>query len=281
MLETFAASIKDFVLLLRIQDVFDILIVAFIVYKSLQLIKETRAEPLLKGIIVLLVVLQLSEWFQLYTINYILKNTMQIGVLAIVVLFRPELRRGLEHVGRSSIGQMFLAGTNPEYSPENVSAEICRAVSSFASARTGALIVLERQVKIGDIIGTGVLLNSAVSAELLSNIFTPNTPLHDGAVVIRNNQIVAAACLLPLTPNQDLSIELGTRHRAALGISETTDSVVIIVSEETGKISVAMGSKLTRNLNAESLQKTLNKILLPEGSKNVKKGILLNRGQKR
>lgn len=256
--------------LLRPQDAVDILLVAYVVYKGMQIIRETRAAQLVKGLLLLIVMMQISEWTKLYTTNYILRNTMQVGILAVVVVFQPELRRGLEQVGRSSLGRMFSFDEgSSSFDPSIVTTEVCEAVRYMSENRVGGLIVIERQTKIGDIIRTGVMLRSEISAELLVNVFVPNTPLHDGAVVIRNNQIMAAACLLPLTANQNLSLELGTRHRAALGLSENSDAVIVVISEETGKISLALSGSLTRNLTVESLQKALGKILQPDDSLKV------------
>lgn len=252
----------------RVQDFIDILIVAYIIYKAFSFIKETRAEQLVKGIIVLVVILFISEWFGLYTLNYILKNTMQVGVLALLVVFQPELRRGLEHVGRSRFGGFFFNdGNQTELDTEHVCDEVCEAVSYLSDKRIGSLIVMERHTKVGDIIRTGVNLDSLVSSSLLINLFIPNTPLHDGAVVLRDNRIMAGGCLLPLTQTQKLSAELGTRHRAAIGMSENSDAIVVVVSEETGKISIALDGDLTRNLTVESLRKAIKKLMLPQEEK--------------
>jgi len=260
---------------IRLTDIIDIAIVAFVIYKGVRLIRETRAEQLIKGIVILLVVTQVSEWLQLNAINFILKNTMQVGVTALLVVFQPELRRALEHVGRSKFGNLFNFDENAENDIAKVIEEIAKAVQTLSQNRIGALIVIERDTKIGDIIRTGITLDSSISAELLVNIFVPNTPLHDGAAIIRENKIKAAACFLPLTQNQELSKELGTRHRAALGISENSDAVAIVVSEETGKISVALSGDLTRNLTVETLKKALNKTLQPNRSKKTKNKLLL------
>lgn len=250
---------------IRIMDIIDILIVAYVIYKGIKLLRETRAATLVKGIVILILAMQLSSLLNLYLVNYILVNAMQVGFIALFVVFQPELRRGLEKMGRSKFGNIlsFYEENNEEQNYMTVS-RICHAMENLSANRVGALIILERQTKIGDIIRTGVTLNSEITAELLVNIFVPNTPLHDGAVVIRNNRIVAAACFLPLTQNTELNIELGTRHRAAIGITETSDCVALVVSEETGKISLALEGTLTRNLTVESLERALTKILSPE-----------------
>lgn len=258
---------------IRIMDIIDILIVAFVIYKGIKLLRNTIAAQLLKGIVILILVMQLSSILNLYLVNYILINAMQVGFVALVVVFQPELRRSLEKVGRTNWwNRIFHNEEEIKNKVENTVSNLCHAVEKLSETKVGALIILERQTKIGDIIRTGITLNSDISAELLVNIFVPNTPLHDGAVVIRDNKIVAAACFLPLTQNPDLNVELGTRHRAAIGISETSDCVSLVVSEETGKISIALEGTLTRNLTLESLEKALTKALSPEPSQlNEKK----------
>ena len=253
-------SITQFSSMLKINDVVDIAIVAVVVYQAIKLVRETRAEQLIKGIFVLLVILQLSSWFGLNTMQYILQNTMQLGLLALLVVFQPELRRGLERMGRSNVGKIFNLNTRNGKVEDTID-EIARAVDSLSKNRIGALICVERITKLGDIIKSGTVLNAKVTGELLVNIFVPNTPLHDGAVIIGGDTILAAACILPITHTEDLSRELGTRHRAAIGLSETCDAVVIVVSEETGKISIALGGDLTRNLTIETMKRALNKSL--------------------
>ena len=208
------------------------------------------------------VVFFLSQWLKLNALNYILGGAMQIGAFALIVIFQPELRNLLERMGRFKVGNII------DFAADTTDEEIYRVIDSVAQAaadmsetRTGALIVMERTTKLGEFISTGTTLDATVSSGLLENIFVPNTPLHDGAVIIRNNRIVTAGCLLPLTANNNLSRDLGTRHRAAIGLSEVTDAVIIVVSEETGKISIAMNGSLTRNLSKESLSKALKKIM--------------------
>lgn len=267
---------------IRIMDIIDILIVAYVIYKCIKLLRETRAATLVKGIVILILAMQLSSLLNLYLVNYILVNAMQVGFIALFVVFQPELRRALEKMGRSKFGNLlsFYVENNEEQTSMTVS-RICHAVENLSANRVGALIILERQTKIGDIIRTGVTLNSEITAELLVNIFVPNTPLHDGAVVIRNNRIVAAACFLPLTQNTELNIELGTRHRAAIGITETSDCVALVVSEETGKISLALEGTLTRNLTVESLERALTKILSPEPNQLNNKKFKIWKGLKK
>lgn len=250
---------------IRIRDIVDILIVAVVIYKLFTLIKETRAEQLIKGIGVLLVLTKVSEWLQLYTINWILKNVMTVGTLAILIVFQPELRRGLEYIGRSR----FFTKSFIEIRGENMSRvvdEIVEATASLSRQKIGALMVLERQTGLNEVVETGTKIGGTVSSDLLINIFIPNTPLHDGAVIIKDDVIKAAACFLPLTGSSTVSKELGTRHRAALGISERSDSLSIVVSEETGAISIAENGTISRYLDAKTLRQILLDMYKPKGS---------------
>lgn len=281
-MQNFISYIMYYKQFIRIIDIIDILIIAYAIYKAIKLVRETRAAQLVKGIILLIVALQLSSFLNLYMVNYILKNAMQVGFIAIFVVFQPELRRALEKMGRSKFGKVLsFEEENKEEQTIITINSICEAVGNLSEHRIGALIILERATKIGDIIRTGVNLNSDISSELLINIFIPNTPLHDGAVVIRDNKIIAAACFLPLTQNNELNIELGTRHRAAIGITETSDCVALVVSEETGKISLALEGSLTRNLTVESLEKALTKILSPEPNQLNHKNLKIWKGLKK
>jgi diadenylate cyclase len=229
----------------------DILIIAVIIYKAMDLIKETRAEQLIKGIVMLITATKLSEMLGLHTVYWLLKNAMTVGVIAILIIFQPELRRVLEHLGR---GKFFSKGDVLEQEVDIMMDEISRAVAQLSKTKTGALIILEKETGLNEYIETGTQLDSRISSELLTNVFVPNTPLHDGALIIRKNRISAAGCFLPLTQNTNLSKELGTRHRAALGITEISDGLAIIVSEETGVISFAMEGNLSRYLDTKSLK---------------------------
>lgn len=255
--------LTSYINVFKITDLIDIILVAFVIYYAVKLIKETRAAQLIKGIIILLVFTQVSAWMHLNVINFILTNTLQLGVLAIIVLFQPEIRKALEQIGTTQIGNIFSSDSETADTSDVID-EICRGAENMSKQKMGALIVIERKTKVGDVILTGTALNARVSGSLLVNIFYPNTPLHDGAVVIRNNKIAAAGCLLPLTQNNNLSNELGTRHRAAIGMSENSDAVIVIVSEETGKISLANRGSLTRNFNYETLKRALEKLLITE-----------------
>ena len=244
--------------ILRITDFIDIAIVAFVIYHGIKLIRETRASQLIKGILVVVVFMYISGVLQLNAINFLLESTLQIGLIAILVIFQPELRRTLEKVGTASIRKIIKINDDAE---ENDIGEICSAVSKLASSKTGALILIERSTKLGDIMASGTAIDSRISQSLLINLFVPNTPLHDGAVVIGDNRIKAAACLLPLTENKGFSKELGTRHRAAIGVSEVADCIAIVVSEETGTISMALNGSIKRDYTPSSLKRDINAIL--------------------
>ena len=252
--------LMDNIRMLRIRDFIDIAIVSYAVYKCIKLVKETRAAQLVKGVLILIILTQLSDWLQFNATNYILSNTMQVGVFALLVVFQPELRRVLEKMGTTTFGRIF----SQEYEAENITPKICEAVEYMAERKIGALIIMERSTKLGDIMTSGTVLNAKVSPQLLINIFIPNTPLHDGATVIGDNIIKASACFLPLSQNNSLSKEMGTRHRAAVGVSEITDCVAIVVSEETGTISIAQNGKITRNLTAKTLGEKLDEIMLSD-----------------
>jgi diadenylate cyclase len=254
-----------------LRSVIDISIVSYLIYKLIQLVKETRAWQLVKGIIVILIVAMLSDMLKLRTLHYILNRTIELAGFALVVLFQPELRRGLEQIGRSNFKNFFSFDENDDVIHTTFTIEeVVKAATELSRTKTGALIVVERQTKLGEIINTGTKLDSSVSAELIMNIFTPNTPLHDGALILRDNKLKSAACFLPLTDNPNLSKELGTRHRAALGITEVSDCISVVVSEETGKISYALNGGLSTNLTPDILRKALNKNLIEKKSVNKK-----------
>ncbi len=246
-------TILAFVSEVKITYIIDIGIIAFVFYKLLGLIRETRAEQLVKGFLIILIISKLSEWAKLYAINYILQNTFTIGLIALVIIFQPELRKALEHLGRSQ----WLITNNKKGSIEEQTRsinEIVDAVSVMSRKKIGALIVVERLIGINDIIDTGTILDAKITADLLMNVFYPKSPLHDGAVIIKNNRLMAAGCLLPLSSNKYISKELGTRHRAAMGMTESSDALIVIVSEETGAISMAVEGKLQRFLDTSTLR---------------------------
>ena len=244
---------------LRFLDIIDIAIVAVCIYKLYMMIKETRAEQLVKGLVIIFIFVKISDSLKLYTVNWVLENMMTALAIMIIVVFQPELRKILETIGRSNILTKSFADIRGEKVDKCVE-EIVHAVFSLSRQRIGALIIFERSTGLGDVVETGTVLNSAISSELLINIFIPNTPLHDGAVVIKNATIKAAACFLPLSTEQSISKELGTRHRAAIGMSEKSDCLALIVSEETGGISIAEHGKINRYVDEPTLTKILTKL---------------------
>jgi len=254
---------KDLFLNIRIRDIFDILIVAIAFYKLFMLIRETRAEQLTKGIFVLFALTKVSEWLEFYTLNWILETMMTVGVIAILIVFQPELRRALEYIGRSRFFTKSFLEIKGE-SLKEIFSEIVDAVASLSRQKIGALIVIERETGLNEVAETGTKIEGKVSSDLLINIFIPNTPLHDGAVIIKDDVVKAAGCFLPLTDNTSLSKDLGTRHRAALGISERSDCLAIVVSEETGSISIAENGSLARYLDIKTLEQILMDMYKPK-----------------
>lgn len=247
-----------------ITDVIDIIIVAFVIYKLLGLIKQTRAKQLMKGVLLLVVATFLSGFFNLHTINWLLNGAVMLGAVAILVVFQPELRRALEYMGRSKIVKAPLKQMDKEKGKQ-ITAHIIKALETFSKDRVGALIVFERETSLYDIVETGTVVDAQLSEQLLGNIFYEGSPLHDGAVIIRDGRIYAAGCVLPLTRNNTISKELGTRHRAGIGITENSDALVIIVSEETGIISMASDGQLSRFLDIKTVEKTLLNMYLNTG----------------
>ena len=237
--------------------IIDVIIVVFLIYKFVKIVRGSRAWQLLKGIVLLIVVAVLSSWLHLYILNYILTSIMTYGVLVLIVIFQPELRRALEQLGSNKFTKFFGIDQDIATKTKEDIYKTVIAITELATTKTGALIVMERDIQIKDIIATGIALDSEVSPQLLVNIFTPKTPLHDGAVVISGNKIAAAACMLPLASDTDIARELGTRHRAAIGISKESDAIAIVVSEETGKISVAKDGTLIADLREDALKKIL------------------------
>ena len=238
-----------------ITDVLDIAIIAFLIYKLLGFIRETRAEQLAKGLLLLVIATVLSKWFHLYTLHWLLSGILSAGLIAIVVIFQPELRRGLEYLGRSRITNVF--GEVDKEEAKRIVGQFVEAVESMSASRTGALMVIEREISLNDIVETGTVIDAQITSQMIGTIFYEGTPLHDGAVIVRGDKLYAAGCVLPLTQNKELNKELGTRHRAGIGITENSDALVIIVSEETGVISVAQNGKLTRFLDGKKIEKKL------------------------
>ena len=237
-------------------DYIDILIIAFLIYQLVLLTRQTRAIQVLKGLAIIIVASYVSELIGLTALNWLLRSILNNGVIALLILFQPELRRALEQIGRSTK----LDRSSQQDESERIIDEITQCLLRLSKRRVGALIVFEQRTGLKDVTETGTAIDSLISAPLLENIFEPNTPLHDGAVIIRGQRVVAAACVLSLSESSAISRDLGTRHRAALGVSENTDAEVFIVSEETGIISMARGGKLTRHLDAEGIRKLLREM---------------------
>lgn len=246
---------------MTITDILDILIVSVLIYEIARWIKNTRAWTLLKGIMLLVFVAMAAYVFQLHTISWLINNTMGVGVTAAIIVFQPELRNALEQLGRKNpIVNLFSSDESRDekigYTDRTIQ-EIVRATIEMSKVKTGVLIVLEREVPLGEYERTGIPVDAKMSSQLLINIFEHNTPLHDGAVIVRSNRIVSATCYLPLSDSLEIGKELGTRHRAAVGISEVSDSVTIVVSEETGGISIAQGGRIYRGLTPQQLRDRL------------------------
>ena len=261
----------------RVADAVDILIIAIFLYRLIVLTKETRAYQVLKGIGILFIAAILSDTLQLQTVSWLLNSVVASGIIVSVVLFQPELRRALEHIGR---GELFYKNLFSDLQQEEtqIVAELQQAILNLSKRRVGALIVIEQKTGLGDIISTGTRIEGIISAPLIENIFEPNTPLHDGAVIIRSGRIVAAACFLPLSEDFSVSRDLGTRHRAALGVSSVSDSVTLIVSEETGVISFARDGKLVRYIDQKALKNLLETIFVRKAENAP--GILKRRNKK-
>ncbi|AIE58691.1 diadenylate cyclase CdaA [Bacillus methanolicus] len=252
----------DIPILKLLANTVDILLVWYVIYKLIMVIRGTKAVQLLKGIFVILLVKIISDHLYLKALSWMMEQALTWGFLAIIIIFQPELRRALEQLGR---GKLFSrSGTPEEEEQEKVVEAIIKATDYMAKRRIGALISIERETGMSDYIETGIPLDSKISSELLINIFIPNTPLHDGAVIIQKHNVAAAACYLPLSESPFISKELGTRHRAALGISEVTDSVTVVVSEETGSVSLTKNGELHRDLSPEKFKELLRNELLSQ-----------------
>lgn len=260
-------------------DLLEIIIISVCIYYVINWFMTTRAWVLLKGLLVLLFFVAIAAVLKLNTILWIFKNTISVGIIAVIILFQPEFRRALEQLGRKNIlSTLFSIDDERDRGnklTERTISELVKACVEMSKDKTGALIVIERQVALGEYERTGINVDAVVSSQLLLNIFENNTPLHDGAIIVRGNRVIAATCYLPLTDSLDISKELGTRHRAGLGISEVSDSTTLIVSEETGYISIASGGRLIRNLSQERLYDELKKLM------NVKEATRFSRWKER
>lgn len=247
---------------ISILDLLDILIVAVILYKLYQMLQDTRAITLVKGLLMLLGLSIVTNWMGMHVIYWLLQQTVTLLFVALPIVFQPELRRALEHIGQGSfLGKSVFLDDDQARHLIN---ELDKAVMLLSSKKIGALIVLERNMKLDDVSATGIRIEGMISADFMMNVFIPNTPLHDGAAVVRGNRLIAAGCILPLTDNRTLSTELGTRHRAAIGLSEQSDALVVVVSEETGTVSIAENGKIVRYLNSERLKGYLRPVFAPK-----------------
>ena len=267
-MQNFISMIMNSLKSMSITAIIDILVVAFIFYKGYMLIKETRAEQLLKGIAFIIILIPISSILNLSMLYFILSKTLTIGIISVVIIFQPEIRRALEHLGRSAFEDKH--GFEDSEQRNIYVSEIVNAVANLAETKTGALIAIEQGTGLGEIIASGTILEAKITSNLLENIFVVNTPLHDGATIIGRDKILASGCVLPLTNNKEINKKLGTRHRAAIGLSEISDALVIIVSEETGIISLAINGRLTRNYDKDRLRTILLKIMEHREEKNVK-----------
>ena len=268
------AFIGRYLLTLRVTDYLDIGIMAFVLYRLFWLVRSTKAVNLLKGIFVFLTVLALSMVLHLNGIYFILSSMVNLGVLALIILFQPEIRRILEEMGSRRFIAFFSHTESKSVMDETIGQTVL-ACTEMSQSRTGALIVFEREILLDDMVRSGTVLDAAVSGELLKNIFFVKAPMHDGAVIVRHGRVLAAGCMLPLSKNVNLSRDLGMRHRAGIGMSENSDAVVVIVSEETGSISVAIGGMLKRHLKPETLENILRNELIPQGDEEKQKFSLL------
>ena len=272
----------------RIQDAVDILVMAFLIYHLIALVRETRAGQLIKGVFAILFLYFIAYVLELYTLRTLMEIIIRYGALVLLVLFQPELRKVLEQVGRTSLSNLVFFTPNmnaAEYERKQMIKTInaiCDSCAILSRERIGALIVLERETKLGDIISTGTIIDSQPSADLIKNVFFPNSPLHDGALVIRNSRLYAAGCFLPLSDNYGISRALGTRHRAALGMSEVSDAIVVVVSEETGAVTMARNGRLELDMGVNGLSAALFHEFVAEGGEGTaeKKKKLFRRARK-
>ena len=262
-LAAFWAKLTMLVSTIRFSDIVDILIVAYLIYNVIMLIRKTNSYRLAQGVLLILIALWLSGVLKLTMFNRILQKTVELGLIALVIIFQPELRRLLERMGSKALPR-FGAKPLETLGMDNVISQAIAACTQLSATKTGALIVFERSVTLDEQMRSGTIINSDVTAELLKNIFYPKAPLHDGAVIVRGSRVAAAGCVMPLTENTHLPSDIGTRHRAGIGSSEVSDAVVVIVSEETGTISVAIGGMLKRHLAPKTLEKLLVSELISE-----------------
>jgi diadenylate cyclase len=262
-LDEFLKAALKYVAMIQIKDIIDILLVACIFFWLFNVLRNSSALRIMRSVLLILLILGLATVLQLQVLSFLLQSTFQVGLIAVIILFQPELRRVLEQLGATKVFRFFETKSETT-GMENAIEQTVEACKALSWAREGALIVFERKVKLQEIVLSGTVLDSSVAGELLKNIFYPKAPLHDGAVIVRDDRIVGAGCVLPLTGNKNLSKELGMRHRAGIGMSENSDAVVIIVSEESGSISVATDGMLKRHLMPDTLEKLMRSLLLPQ-----------------
>ena len=270
------------------RDAVDVLAVSFIIYSGIKLVRESRAEQLVKGLLLVVVIFGLANYLQLYMLKGLLSTFFQFTIVALLIVFQPELRRALEQMGRNGVSKPFTLAAAPKDAEAELQLQrkgilaVGEACMTLQKLKMGALIVFERKTKLKEIVDTGTVVNAEPTAAIIGNIFFNKAPLHDGAMVMRDGMVYAAGCILPLTKNDSISIDLGTRHRAAIGMSENSDAVVVVVSEETGQISIAVNGILTRNYTKETLINALETMPLPESSGDKKSGFfsVRKRGKK-
>lgn len=255
-----------------IADILDIAVIAFIIYKGIQLIRETRAQQLLKGIALLLIIYFAAGWLNMVSLSWVMNKVFNYAIIAIAIIFQPEIRRALEHMGRSSFLKRGGSNAIQKETVEYCIDAVCKSAQDMQDKKIGALIVFERETPLGEISDTGTYIDAEASESLISNVFYPKSPLHDGGMVIRGGRVNAAGCIFPLTENE-IDQGMGTRHRAAVGLSENSDGVVVVVSEETGTISIAVNGELTRGYNGLTLRQQLDKLLIIQPEEEQKKTI--------
>jgi diadenylate cyclase len=269
-IKSFCDLIVYIVTNVRWVDVLDILVIAFLIYKCIEFFSKTRGGQLVKGLLLLIVMAFVANWLEMVTVNFLMVRVMDSLLIAAVIIFHPEIRRALERVGTSKLS-LFGKGSNlsEEESIVKCIDAACKSAGSMQEQKCGALMVFERTTKLGEIVATGTLIDAEASSALISNVFYPKSPLHDGGMIIRGGRVFAAGCILPLTQNSGLNKELGTRHRAAIGMSENSDAVVVVVSEETGIISLAVNGELRRGFDAITLHNELTELLIEPEDSNV------------
>jgi len=255
---------------IRVFDIIDILLIAYIFYKAIGFLRESRAGQLVKGLLILFVMYLLSDWWELASLQWILSKVMDSAIIAAAVIFQPELRRILERVGTNFNRSQYF---DDDSVLSKCIGDISRAAGVMQEKRVGALIVFERTTQLGEIINTGTVIDAETSVSMVNNVFFPKSPLHDGAAIIRGGRIYAAGCILPLTQREDISLQLGTRHRAAIGMTENSDAVVLVVSEETGTISIVVNGQITRNYSAVSAEAELRSLLIDSEENKKSKSV--------